>query len=218
MHKKSLDEFQSIDPEEIIRKRTISNAMEEITIARSMSIDHEVLPFSDSSMELLVERGIIREMMLKGDFEKAEEYLNSKFPELWEKDINIRVSIWALQFIELLKEPDQKKAIHFATEHFNETIDNGKFVSRDTEGYEKILNVDELFSLLCYEKIDEPKIKHLFSPIQREAVGDYINNKILDMKGSNEITSLEKMLKQLVLVQNSKMEKQNIQSTFKLKV
>eukprot|EP00826_Nyctotherus_ovalis_P011029 TRINITY_DN12878_c0_g1_i4.p1 TRINITY_DN12878_c0_g1~~TRINITY_DN12878_c0_g1_i4.p1 ORF type:complete len:210 (-),score=63.69 TRINITY_DN12878_c0_g1_i4:39-668(-) len=181
--------------EETLKERALSSAAEEVTLARSRSIDQQVLAAAEFGAELLVERGIIREILLAGEFEKAEEYIKGKFPSIWNEDKNVRVSIWALQFIELLRRADTKAAIDFAREHFTKETEGGHFITFDPNGYASALEIDEVFGLLCYETIEESSMKHLFLPMQREAVSDYVSNKILKMRDMKDVTSIEKILK-----------------------
>ena len=174
------------------------------------------IPMNEANNEeLQVRRKEIRNMLLEGKFEQVGEYIKANFTSLWNEDKNLRNSIWALQLIEYLKEQKIKEALEYSANHFTE---GGYFVTRNIKGYEIFIEVKELLTLFCYEKIEESPLKHLLSPMQREAVGDYINSKILEMKGKDKDTILEKALKQLVAIQNYQLEKQKVSSTFKLKV
>eukprot|EP01022_Parablepharisma_sp_SALTPOND_P028888 TRINITY_DN71966_c0_g1_i1.p2 TRINITY_DN71966_c0_g1~~TRINITY_DN71966_c0_g1_i1.p2 ORF type:complete len:241 (-),score=48.34 TRINITY_DN71966_c0_g1_i1:72-794(-) len=218
-HRESVDLMPSDSgKDEAVKSRALSSAMEEIVAARSKSFDRGIIALGDSESYLLVERGIIREMLLEGDFAKAEAFIKENFSSLWEEDKNIKFSIGALQFIELLKEGKPTEAIEYARNQLNENAGEARFISRDAEGHGKALGIEDLFSLLCYERMEESPVRHLLSPIQREAVGDYINSKILTMKSKDGITALEKSLKQLVAVQNYQMEKYNLGATFNLKI
>lgn len=169
--------------------------------------------FTDS--ELLVKRGIIRKMLLNGSFEEAEEFVRDNFPALWNEDKAVRNSIWALRFIEFFREHKEKEAIEYSAQHFS---GEGYFVTRDLEGYEQVLEIDQLFSLFCYEKVEDSPLKHLLLPMQREAVGDYINKRMLLMRNKKADTELELALKQLTAIQNYRLEQQKISPDFKLKV
>ena len=204
--------------EDHAKTRALSAAMEEVIATRSKSFDKGVLALGDPKANLLVERGVIREMLFEGDFAKAEAFVKENFAKLWEDDKNIKFSIWALQFIEFLKTGKTMEAVQYAREHFGDNTEDACFISRDNDGYEKAIGIEELFSLLCYENVAESPVKHLLSPVQRESVGDYINNRILSMKGKNGITALEKALKQLVVAQNYQLEKSNLGAIFKLKI
>jgi hypothetical protein len=212
----SLPHRNSLELEDDVLKERVLSVIEEMTLARSKSMDQEVFALGDFKAELLVERGIIREMLVSGEFEKVGEYIKGKFHDLWANDKNIRVSIWALQFIELLKKRDMKAAIDFASSRFNE--EGGHFVTFSAEGFEERLELNELFGLLCYTQIEDSNMKHLLLPIQREAVSDYIGKRILEMKGISGTTVIEKTLKQLIVSQNSILEAQNLNSIFKLSI
>ncbi len=196
----------------------IPAAVGELMMGRSKSFDAAARLFP-AEADLLVERGVVRGMLLEGDFARAEAFLKENFASLWAEDPNIKSSIWALQFIEHIRKGEVTTAVEYAKGHFGEGTEGARFVSRDPEGYERLLSIEELFSLLCYEKVEESPAKHLLSPVQRESVGDYVNRKILALKNRNGITALEKMLKQLVLTQNLQLEKSNnLGSIFKLKI
>eukprot|EP00826_Nyctotherus_ovalis_P062158 TRINITY_DN8941_c0_g2_i3.p1 TRINITY_DN8941_c0_g2~~TRINITY_DN8941_c0_g2_i3.p1 ORF type:complete len:308 (+),score=61.10 TRINITY_DN8941_c0_g2_i3:170-1093(+) len=165
--------------------------------------------------ELLVKRGIIRKMLLNGSFEEAEEFVRENFPDLWNEDKVIRNSIRALRFIEFFREHKEKEAIEYSAKHF---AGEGHFATRDLEGYEQILEIDQLFSLFCYENVEDSPLRHLLLPMQREAVGDYISKRILSTKNQHADTELEIVLKQLIAIQNYKLEEQKINPNFKLKV
>ena len=212
----SIPHKNSLELEDDVLKERALNAVEEMTLARSKSMNQKVFALGDLNSELLIERGIIRERLVSGEFEKVEEYIKDKFPELWTNDKDIRVSIWGLQFIELLKRKDTKAAIDFAGAHFNE--EGGHFITFNAEGFEEKLQVNELFGLLCYAQIEDSNMKHLLQPIQREAVSDYIGKKILETKGMTGTTIIEKTLKQLILSQNSILQAQNLNSTFKVSI
>jgi len=193
--------------------------IENIIIERSKSFDQNSVLDSNAKTQMLVERGVIREMLLEGNFKNCEAFIKENFSKLWNENPHIRFSIWALQFIEYLKDNKSLDAVKFARDTLgSEDTKYAFFVSRDKDGYEKLLGIEDLFSLLCYENIQNSPVRHLLLPIQRESVGDYINKQILTLKGKNEITALEKSLKQLVVSQNYMLEKSHLKDTFKLKI
>ena len=180
----------------------------------------EEIPTESSMLnnQLIIKRGVIRKMLMNGNYEDVEGYIKENFPDLWNSDRSIQLSLWALRFIEIINSGDIKKAIEYSSEYFADNNDNETIIVRDLDGYEKQMKVDELFGLLCYDKINESPLKYLLSPMQRETVSDYINNKIMSLKNLNESTGLEESLKHLVAVQNYQLEMQNSQPNFKLKI
>ena len=160
--------------------------------------------------ESLVERGAVREMLLCGDYPKAEAFLQTCFRDIWDEDANIRLSLAALQFIERVHKGLLIDAVHFAQDRLLQDDGDARFVSRDADGYERYMEAEELFQLLCYEDIERSGVKHLLSPIQREAVADYINGKILLARSDRSASVLEISLQQLILNETFRLEKANM--------
>ncbi len=219
--KKKLEEEDKKDAMSDVPKTQADVSMQPLEgeLLRSKSAAEKLKLFPKEAPDFLLERGVVREMLLEGEFAHAELFLRENFPALWGEDPNIKFSICALQFVEFARKGEAGKAVEYAKTQFGPELEGARFVSRDPEGYERLLGVEELFSLLCYEDVEKSPVRHLLSPIQRESVGDYINRKILAIKSKNGITGLEKVLKQLVLTQNFQLEKSNnMGSIFKLKI
>jgi hypothetical protein len=160
--------------------------------------------------ECLVERGAVREMLLSGDFTKAEAFLQTCFRDIWDDNPNIRLSLAALQFIERVRLNQPLDAIRFAQDRLlRDELEKGRFVSRDAGGFERLMEAEELFQLLCYQDLGSSGFQYLLSPVQREAVSDYINAKIMQ-RGDRASSALETSVQQLLLNESFRLEKANM--------
>ena len=219
-----------------------AHKMEDILIDTSirkanwMNVSHlrekypKVYSLTECGNEYLLERGILRELLTAHYFEKlseddivkAEQYLINNFTHLWNEDKSICISIWALQFIELYKSLGNERALIFAREHFPENKDKC-IATFDPDGYIKLYTPYQIFNILfreAHKELDlrELEARTLISPIQREAVSDLVNKKLLELKNIMRTTAIERILKQILLLKSNILKHHCGLPRFKLKV
>lgn len=173
------------------------------------SISTDVQLLRDRTDPSLLERGIIKELLLAGELNQVENYIKKTFPHLWEEDHNLRSTIWGLKYIDIIKKGDQSAIEKFADEHI-ET--RGEFIAFDKDGDDIMIATHPITITLLNEQEDS-----LSSSMQRELLSDYISKKILTIKGKEKTTALERFLKQCVVINNHIKKNKVNKPTFEIK-
>mmetsp|Transcript_35278 Transcript_35278/g.110231 ORF Transcript_35278/g.110231 Transcript_35278/m.110231 type:complete len:249 (-) Transcript_35278:1005-1751(-) len=166
-----------------------------------------------SSSESEEKRSAIRQLIIQGNMDKAEEAIRERFPSLLESKRRAKAFINGQKFIEMLLAERQEDAIMFARENLAKVLHESSTdvhmadCPEEKQGRpptsEIVSYLEEVIGLLAYEDPANSPLSHLLSSEHRKKVADVVNTAILEHENVGSRSELEVLLKQLVACQDT---------------
>lgn len=132
---------------------------------------------STSKIHTLNKRAFIRtvqHLIISGSVLEAIEMLEINTPEIMQPGSNAWVSLYALHYIELIKQNLTMDALKFAQRHLGSYKDCKILTKRGN------VSVIELMGLLCYVAPNGSKLRYLLKPSQREITASLISETLAE--------------------------------------
>jgi len=137
-------------------------------------------------------RQIVQNIAL-GDVDYALSRLNASFPGLLDDNPDVRFSLYSQKFVELIRAKGCEEALVYAQQ------DLAGFGLKDSKYLEALQDV---LALLAYEDAEKSPVGNLMSQQRRLDVANEVNALILRVQSAGEASSLETLLRHLILMQN----------------
>lgn len=153
------------------------------------------LPIDAKELEQIKIRRNIMDFIKEGKIEEALNSIISAFPHVqnnsdWKE---VLFKLHCQQFIELIRRKQDAECLTFASEQL------GSYGTEDSKYRETL---EDVVALLAYEHPETSPVGFLMSQQHRDGVAQLVNSAILISLGQQPTCELERLLKQLTLVQS----------------
>jgi len=132
-------------------------------------------------IENLEEKTLIRDAVLIGDIKTAIKIINTRYPEMLDKDRLLLFELQLQQFIELIRLKKVDDALIFAQENLSEISE---------ENPECLPELERVMSLLVFEKPEESNFKDLLEQTHRHQLWRSVNGAFLELQNETRLPRL----------------------------
>jgi len=146
------------------------------------------------SLDTVLERKRIMELICMGNIPEAISSVNSAFPTLLQKNVDVYFRLQSQWFIELIRQKKVTEALKFAQNELS------SFASKDKKFMEYL---QDTFALIAYDEPEMSPVASYLSEGQKEEVAEAVNTAILESLSLPSNSPIERIVKQITVIKET---------------